>query len=86
MSGTIYALCAITSILCALLLFRGWLATRARLLFWSALCFVGLGLTNVMLVLDELVLTDAHYLIEARLWVSLGALLLMLYGLILADE
>ena len=86
MSGIIYALCAITSILCALLLFRGWLTTRARLLFWSALCFAGLGLTNVMLVLDELVLTDAHHLIEARLWVSLGALLLMLYGLILADE
>jgi hypothetical protein len=85
MAQTIYALCAVTSILCALLLLRAWGQTRARLLFWSGLCFVGLAATNVMLVLDALVYTDAD-LVTPRLWISLGALLLMLYGLIIADD
>ena len=85
MSETIYTLCAVTSILCALLLFRGWLQTRTKLLFWSALCFAGLAGTNFMLVLDELVYTNIDMILP-RLWVSLGAVLLMLYGLIIADE
>jgi hypothetical protein len=85
MSETIYTLCAVTSILCALLLFRGWLQTRAKLLFWSALCFAGLAGTNFMLVLDELVYTNVDMILP-RLWISLGAVLLMLYGLIIADE
>ena len=85
MAQIIYALCAVTSILCALLLLRAWAQTRARLLFWSGLCFAGLAATNVMLVLDAVVYTDTD-LVTARLWVSLGALLLMLYGLIIADD
>ena len=85
MAQIIYALCAVTSILCALLLLRAWAQTRARLLFWSGLCFAGLAATNVMLVLDAVVYTDVD-LVTPRLWVSLGALLLMLYGLIIADD
>ncbi len=49
---TIYVLCAFTSALCAALLLRGFARTRARLLFWSSLCFVGLAVNNVMLVVD----------------------------------
>ena len=85
MAQIIYALCAVTSILCALLLLRTWAQTRARLLFWSGLCFVGLAATNVMLVLDAVVYHESD-LVTPRLWVSLGALLLMLYGLIIADD
>lgn len=85
MSEIIYLLCAITSILCAVMLLRGWLSTRARLLLWSGLCFVGLGLTNLILVADQMVWTEVD-LLRPRLWISLGALLLMLYGLIFADE
>lgn len=85
MAQIIYALCAVTSILCALLLLRAWSRTRARLLFWSGLCFAGLAATNVMLVLDALVYVEAD-LVTPRLWVSLGALLLMLFGLIFADD
>ncbi|HVF35761.1 MAG TPA: DUF5985 family protein [Candidatus Saccharimonadia bacterium] len=85
MSEIIYALCAITSILCSVLLLRSWLATRTPLLLWSGICFAGLALTNVMLVLDEIVFTEAD-LIRPRLWVSLGALVVMLCGLIFSDE
>lgn len=85
MAQIIYALCAVTSILCAVLLLRAWRRTRARLLFWSGLCFAGLAATNVMLVLDAVVYTETD-LVAPRLWISLGALLLMLYGLIIADD
>ena len=49
---TIYLLCALTSVTCAVLLLRGFARTRVRLLLWSSLCFVGLALNNLLLVVD----------------------------------
>lgn len=48
----VYILCAATSTLCAILLIRGYRQSRARLLLWSAACFIGLALNNVLLVVD----------------------------------
>jgi hypothetical protein len=48
----VYILCAATSTLCAILLIRGYRRSRARLLLWSAACFIGLALNNVLLVID----------------------------------
>jgi hypothetical protein len=48
----VYILCAATSTLCAILLIRGYRQSRARLLLWSAACFIGLALNNVLLVID----------------------------------
>jgi len=48
----VYILCAATSTLCAILLIRGYRQSRARLLLWSAVCFIGLALNNVLLVVD----------------------------------
>ena len=55
MAPVIYSLCALTSFACCVLLWRGWRAGGNRLLFWSALCFFGLSINNVLLVLDKLV-------------------------------
>ncbi len=52
MHGLVYILCALTSFLCAVLLWRGYRRSGARLLWWSAWCFVGLTLNNVLLVAD----------------------------------
>ena len=52
MHGLVYILCALTSFLCAILLWRGYRRSGARLLWWSAWCFVGLTLNNVLLVAD----------------------------------
>jgi hypothetical protein len=49
MAATVYVLCALTSLGCAVLLLRGYRRTRARLLLWSGLCFVGLFLNNLLL-------------------------------------
>lgn len=82
----IYSLCALTSFACAALLFRGWLRSRARLLFWSALCFAGLTLNNVLLVIDRIVLGPEVSLAPYRLVTALTATLLLVYGLIQSDR
>ncbi len=48
----VYALCAITSVACAILLLRGYRRSRVRLLLWSGLCFIGLALNNILLFID----------------------------------
>lgn len=55
MAETVYLLCALTSVICAILLIRSWLRSRSRLLLWSSLCFVGLAVNNVLLFVDLVV-------------------------------
>ena len=85
MAAIVYALCALTSLLCAFLLLRAFRQTRSRVLWWSGLCFCGLTVTNVLLILDKLVYTEID-LQPLRLSTTLVALLLLLYGLLYADE
>lgn len=84
MSAIIYSLCALTSLACFGLLLRSWLASRHRLLFWSALCFGGLSINNVLLVLDKLIIPDP--LISWRLSVAFVSVLLLLIGLIWEEQ
>jgi hypothetical protein len=77
----IYALCALTAAACAVLLLRGYLRTRFRLLMWSGACFVGLTANNVLLVLDRVVFPTAD-LSAWRMALALGAVVLLLCGLI----
>lgn len=81
MATLVYALCALTSLACALLLLRGYLDSRARLLLWSGLCFAGLALNNILLLIDKRVAPA----MDLSLWRSLPAvagIALLLYGLI----
>jgi hypothetical protein len=54
----VYILCAVTSVLCAVLLLRQYRATPNRLLFWSAGCFVCLAASNVLLYVDLVILPN----------------------------
>jgi hypothetical protein len=81
----VYSLCALTSLLCVVLLSRAYLLSRSRVLFWSSLCFMGLLLANVVLVLDKLVYTEID-LLPVRLWITLVALALLLFGLLYASD
>ena len=83
-ASIIYGLCGLTSLLCAGLLWRSYLGSRYRLLMWSALCFTGLTLSNVLLMMDKLIFPDLD-LLPLRLASALVALLPLLYGLI-TDE
>jgi hypothetical protein len=80
-ASLVYALCALTSAGCAILLARGYRRRRTRLLLWSTLCFAGLALNNGLLFID-LVLVPSLDLSVWRGLTGLGALLLLLYGLV----
>ena len=84
MSTIVYSLCALTALLCAALLLRAYAASRARALWWCGLCFCGLTLANVFLILDKVIFPDIDFQ-PWRLGVTLLALLLLLYGLLYAD-
>lgn len=77
----VYVGCALTSILCALLLYRSYRTHRVRLLFWSCLCFCGLALNNVVLFIDLVVVPTAD-LGMARNAAALAAMLCLLVGLL----
>jgi hypothetical protein len=78
----VYILCALTSILCALLLFRGYRATRARLLFWASLCFGLLAVNNVVLYVDLVVLPTQIDLFWYRNAAAVSGMLVLVFGLI----
>ena len=40
MAETVYILCALTCMACAVLLLRGYRRSRARFLLWSSICFM----------------------------------------------
>ena len=85
MASVIYLLCAATAAACAILLLRGYRQSRHRLLLWSGLCFVGMFLNNVILVVDRLILPEQD-LTTWRLGTALVALLPLLYGLIWEED
>jgi hypothetical protein len=85
MSGLIYGLCAATAILCAYLLLRGSLQNKSRLLLWSGLCFVGLALNNIMLIIDYMMLPNMD-LSTVRLIPALVGMMLLIYGLIVETK
>ncbi|MEJ6023593.1 DUF5985 family protein [Ramlibacter sp. PS4R-6] len=86
MGAIIYFMCALTALACFSLLWRGWRSNGAALLFWSALCFAGLTVSNVLLVIDKLVLGEDVDLTPLRLVITLAALLLLIFGLAWEDE
>jgi hypothetical protein len=79
--AAVYTLCLVTSSLCAFLLVRSYVATRARLLFWSGICFVFLAANSLLVILDILVFPDVDF----GLWrpgLALAAVAILLFGFI----
>ena len=85
MAEVIYALCALASLTCAVLLQRGWAASRHRLLLWASACFWLLALNNLMLFVD-LVLAEEADLSVARRVTAAAAPMVFLLGLIWDDD
>ena len=78
---TVYLLCFAASAACALLLGRNYVRTSARLLLWSALCFLFLAFNNLLVVIDLLILPNWNFQIP-RLALSLAAAGVVLFGFI----
>jgi hypothetical protein len=85
MAEAVYLLCASTCLVCAVLLLRGYRRSRARLLFWTAICFVGLTANNVMLFAD-LVALPAADLSLARGLVAYLSVSALVFGLVTEDR
>lgn len=80
----VYLLCTLTSLVCAILLMRGYVRTRTPLLLWSAVCFFGLFVNNLMVLidLDQIVFSEVTNLSLWRLLPALIGLAALCYGLI----
>jgi hypothetical protein len=79
MAIAVYALCALTSLACTLLLWRAYANEKVSLLLWTALCFGGLALNNALMFFDVL------YHLDIGTWRKLPALVgvaLLLHGFI----
>jgi hypothetical protein len=79
-AAAVYALCALSSLIVAVLLARGYLRTRTRLLFWAAVCFAGFFVNNALLLVDVAVPME-----DLSVWRTVPALIgvgALLYGLV----
>ena len=81
MAEAVYLLCGVTAVVCTVLLLRGYLESRTKLLFWSSLCFGGLALNNVFLFVDLVVVPTAD-LSVIRSILALAAMMTLLFGLV----
>jgi hypothetical protein len=81
-----YLLAALTSSACMVLLFRGYARSGSRLLFWSALCFVGLSVNNLLLFADLVLFPTLVDLRILRLLASIAGVASLLYAFIWEAE
>jgi hypothetical protein len=79
--AAVYLLCFLTSAACALLLVRSYRRSGARLLFWSALCFLFLAANNLVVIVDLLLIPDIDFRL-VRHGLALAALGVLLFGFI----
>jgi hypothetical protein len=82
---TVYLLCFFTSAAVAVMLLRAYFRSRARILLWSGLGFVGLCLNNLLLVVDMMVIQSVDLSVIRNIPAVLGMAILV-YGLIWDTE
>ncbi len=72
MMGSIsYALCALTSLVCLILLLRGYRRSRDTFLLRSGLCFFFLTIQNILLFVDLVIVPQ----IDLSIWRTLPGLI-----------
>ncbi len=81
MASVVYILGTLVSLLCAILLLRGYARCRQKLLLWSGLCFAGLTVSNALVFLDLAVIPEVDLYIP-RLATAAVAMLLLAFGLV----
>ena len=81
----LYLLAVLTCLACTVLLWRSYARTGLRLLLWSALCFVGLTASNLLLFFDLVIFIE----LDLRVWriaAALAGLAFLLYGFLFESE
>lgn len=82
METIVYLFCALTSMGCALLLWRSYAQSRVRLVLWGALFFVIYSLSNIVLFFDLGLLPPQIDLSPYRDGLTLVSLVVFIFGLI----
>ena len=85
MKPATYILCTVVSLLCAVLLLRGYVRGRHRLLLWSGLCFSGLTLANLIMFIDLVLLPTVNLYLVRETTTALS-MLILLFGMIWEGE
>ena len=85
LSALVYLLCFLASAVCAGLLVRQYRRSPTPVLVWSAACFVLLAVSNLLVVIDRMVIEEVS-LRTLRLAVTLVAISVLLYGFIWEAE
>jgi uncharacterized membrane protein YqjE len=85
MAPAVYLLGVAVTLSCAVLLARAYAVVRKRLLLWSAVCFTGLAISNLLVFLDLVVLPNID-LYRWRLITATAAMLILVFGLIWDGE
>lgn len=80
-AALVYLLCALTSIFCVVLLSINYRRSRVKLLFWTAICFSGFALNNVLLFVDLVVFPEID-LSVIRLVPAVAGVGFLLWGLV----
>lgn len=83
--GLIFLLCALTALLCSGLLYKAYRSSGYKLLLWGSVCFAGMTLNHILLIIDRFVVTYVD-LSPWRLTITLLSLIVFLYGLIWDSE
>ncbi|HXH76148.1 MAG TPA: DUF5985 family protein [Bacteriovoracaceae bacterium] len=82
MASAVYISCALLSLACSFMLFKGYRQNKFRLLMWTSIGFLGFALNNTLLFIDLIVLRDTFDLSVIRTVPSLVGMVLLVYGLI----
>jgi len=85
MGPAVYILGTLTTLICGILLMRGYLRAWMRLLLWSAICFFGLAISNFLTFLDLVVFPDVDLYLW-RLLTGVISMAILLFGLIWEGE
>ena len=76
-----YTLCTITALSCAYLLMKAYWASASRLIMWCGLCFCGLTISNALILVDLLLITNGD-LYDLRIATTLLSVSLLVFGLV----
>lgn len=80
-AGIVYIFGMVTCLGCALLLLRGYMRSKMRLLLWSSVFFFALTLDNLIVFLDLIVFPEVNLSLLRNSFTLVG-LVLLIYGLI----
>lgn len=85
MADIIYGLCALAAFMCAFMLLQAYRRSHYRLLLWGGLCFAGLTVNNLLLVIDKMTPPTVDFSM-LRLATAFVSIFILLYGLIFDAE